>query len=260
MSVQLFQGDCLEIMPTLAPGSVDLILCDLPYGTTACKWDSVLPLQDLWRMYSRALRPDGAAVFTASQPFTTALAASNMGAFAYAWVWDKKFAGNFVQAKRMPLRTHEDVLVFCFNGKTPRYFPQTVARTVPIKKGGNKPSEAIPIRQTETAAAFGTAGKSYDVKMPVTILEYSNRTAGDRGDHPTQKPVALMEYLIRTYTNEGDTVLDNCMGSGTTGVACVNTGRAFIGIEKDPTYFEIAQRRIREAQERAQQACQLNES
>lgn len=238
------QGDCLGLMRTLPDASVDMILCDLPYGTTACKWDSVIPLPALWAEYERIIRRDGAIVLTAAQPFTTALAASNLKSFRYSIVWDKQFAANFVQAKRMPLRTHEDVLIFCPSGKSPRYFPQMTARDKPIKKGGNKQSEAIPIRQTKTAAAFGTSAKSYDEKHPISILTFSNRGVGDRGTHPTQKPVALMEYLIRTYTNEGDTVMDNCMGSGTTGVACMNTGRNFIGFELDQGYFQIARDRV----------------
>lgn len=222
-----------------------MILCDLPYGTTACKWDSVIPFDALWGQYRRIAKPSAAIVLTAAQPFTTALIASNIREFAYCWVWDKKFAANFVQAKRMPLRVHEDVAVFCTSGKTPNYYPQMTRRDTPIKKGGNKPSAAIPIRQTETAAAFSAAGKTYDEKFPETIFEFNCREG--RGLHPTQKPVALMEYLIKTYTNEGDTVLDNCMGSGTTGVACVNTGRNFIGMEQDFKYFRIAKKRIREA-------------
>jgi site-specific DNA-methyltransferase (adenine-specific) len=245
--VDLRLGDCLEVMQTIADKSVDLILCDLPYGTTACKWDSVIPLPELWAQYERVIREDGAIVLTAAQPFTTALAASNLKSFRYSWIWNKQFAGNFVQAKRMPLRTHEDILVFCKSGKSPRYFPQMTKRDMPIKKGGNKQSEAIPIRQTETARDFAESSKVYEEKHPITIIDVSNRGSGDRGLHPTQKPVALMEYLIRTYTNEGETVLDNCMGSGTTGVACANTGRKFIGIERDPGYFAIATRRIAEA-------------
>lgn len=247
MSFELYRGDCLELMKDLPDGGIDMILCDLPYGTTACKWDSIIPLDELWAQYRRIMTPDGAIVLTAAQPFTTVLAASNMAAFRYSLVWNKQFAGNFVQAKRMPLRTHEDVLVFCMSGKSPRYFPQMVKRDQPIKKGGNKQSEAIPISQTDAAAAFGAAGKTYDEKHPISILDFSNRGAGDRGMHPTQKPVALMEYLIRTYTNEGDTVLDNCMGSGATGVACANTGRNFIGMEMDKDYFKIARARINEA-------------
>ena len=246
--IRLVNGECLELMKDIPDGSIDLILCDLPYGTTACKWDSVIQLPALWREYERVVRNDGAIVLTAAQPFTTALAASNMSAFRYSLVWNKQFSGNFVQAKRMPLRTHEDVLVFCPSGKSPRYFPQMTNRDKPIKKGGNKQSEAIPIRQTKAAEAFGESAKTYDEKHPISILDFSNRGAGDRGIHPTQKPVALMEYLIRTYTNEGDTVLDNCMGSGTTGVACVNTGRNFVGMEMDAGYFDIARNRIEQAE------------
>lgn len=243
----LYHGECLDVMKSIADGSVDMVLCDLPYGTTACAWDAVIPFDQLWEAYRRVVRADGAVVLTAAQPFTTVLAASNLSAFRYSLVWNKKFAGNFVQAKRMPLRTHEDILVFCTSGKSPRYFPQMTARDAPIKKGGNKQSSAIPIRITEASKAFGAEGKTYDEKHPISILEFSNRGKGDRGDHPTQKPVALMEYLIRTYTNEGDTVLDNTMGSGTTGVACANTGRKFIGIERDEKYFEIAKKRCEDA-------------
>ena len=242
IEVNLMQGDCLELMRELPGASVDLILCDLPYGTTACKWDSLIPFEMLWEQYRRVAKPNAAIVLTAAQPFTTALIASNMREFAYTWVWDKKFAANFVQAKRMPLRVHEDVVVFCKSGKTPAYYPQMTKRDKPIKKGGNKQSAAIPIRQTEASAAFSAAGKTYDEKCPETIIEFNCREG--RGLHPTQKPVALMEYLIRTYTNDGDTVLDNCMGSGTTGVACANTGRNFIGMEMDNKYFQIAWDRI----------------
>jgi len=238
--IQLYQGECLEVMRTLPDNSVDMVLCDLPYGTTACAWDAVIPFEPLWVEYRRLCK--GAVVLTASQPFTTVMIASNIRDFAYTWVWDKRFAANFVQAKRMPLRIHEDVVVFCRSGKTPTYYPQMMPRDTPIKKGGNKQSSAIPIRQTDTAAAFTVAGKTYDEKCPETIIEFNCREG--RGLHPTQKPVALMEYMIRTYTKEGDVVLDNTMGSGTTGVACVNMSRGFIGIERDEGYFKIAQDRI----------------
>jgi len=241
---QLMHGDCLELMNSIPDESVDMILCDLPYGTTACKWDTVIPFEQLWKQYRRVARRNAAIVLTASQPFTTALIASNMRGFRYCWVWDKKFGANFVQAKRQPLRVHEDVCVFGFGDRMPDYLPQMTKRETPIKKGGNKQSKAIPIRQTEASEAFGSSGKTYNEKFPSTILSYSCRD--ERGSHPTQKPVALMEYLIRTYTREGETVLDNCMGSGTTGVACANTGRKFIGIEKDQMYYEIAKRRISE--------------
>ncbi len=245
---RLLQGDCLERMSEISNGSVDMVMADLPYGTTACKWDSVIPFAPLWAAYRRVCRPNAAIVLTASQPFTSALVMSNLGGFAHEWIWNKRFAGNFVQAKRQPLKDHENVLVFGICGKQPNYYPQMLTRASPIKKGGNKPSKAIPIRQTDSATAFGASEKSYDMKHPTscTSLEFSSRD-GERGLHPTQKPVALMEYLIRTYTNEGQTVLDNTMGSGTTGVACVNTGRRFIGIERDEAYFNLASKRIQEA-------------
>jgi site-specific DNA-methyltransferase (adenine-specific) len=232
-------------MQRIPDGSVDMILCDLPYGTTACKWDAVIPFEPLWEHYKRVAKKNAAIILTASQPFTTALALSNLPAFKYAWVWDKKFAGNFVQASRMPLRTHEDVLVFSFGGKMPNYYPQKSLRESSIKNGGNKQSSAIPIRRTEAASNFAKTCKEYADKHPITIISISNR-GSERGLHPTQKPVALFEYLIRTYTNEGETVLDNAIGSGTTPVACMNTGRHYIGFEKDPGYFSIAQKRIAE--------------
>jgi site-specific DNA-methyltransferase (adenine-specific) len=239
---ELYKGNCLELMQQIPSGSVDMVLCDLPYGTTACKWDTVIPFEPLWEQYRRVAKPTAAIVLTASQPFTTALISSNLREFAYCWVWNKRFAANFVQAKRMPLRIHEDVVVFCTSGKTPTYYPQMTPREKPIKKGGNKQSAAIPIRQTKASAAFSVESKTYNEKCPETIIEFNCREG--RGLHPTQKPVALCEYLIKTYTNEDEWVLDNCMGSGTTGVACLNTNRNFIGIEQDEKYFQIARERI----------------
>lgn len=230
--IELHHGDCLEIMPTLPDASVDMVLADLPYGTTACKWDSVIPFEPLWREYGRIAKPNAAIVLTASQPFTTALIASNMKEFRYCWVWDKTKGGNFALAKKQPMKAHEDVVVFY--RKQPTYNPQMETRGAVRKKGGGKPSDNFGIVPTV----------SYNnTYYPKTILTFST---GSRVDHfhPTQKPVALFEYLIRTYTNEGDTVLDNTMGSGTTGVACVNTGRRFIGIERDAEYFAIAEKRV----------------
>ncbi len=242
--MRLIIGECLDMMATLEAGSVDLVLTDPPYGTTACAWDSIIPFEPMWAAVRRVLKPNGAAVFTASQPFSSALVMSNVKGFAHEWVWNKRFAANFVQAKRQPMKDHENVLVFGMNDKQPPYFPQMTEREVPIKKGGNKQSKAIPIRQTEAAVAFGASHKEYDQKHPTTAtsLDFSSRDG--RGLHPTQKPVALMEYLIRTYSTEGETVLDFTMGSGTTGVACQNTGRRFIGIERNAEYFAIAQARI----------------
>lgn len=237
------QGDCLELMSGIPDGSVDMILCDLPYGTTACKWDSIIPLSALWAEYRRIVKLKSAIVLTASQPFTTVLAHSNLDNFHYSWVWNKKFAGNFVQAKRMPLRNHEDILVFSYGGGLPNYFPQKTQRARPITKGSNKQSEALPIAVTQHSKEFGDSKKVYVDKFPETILEFSCRDAY-RGLHPTQKPVALCEYLIKTYSKEGAVVLDNCAGSGTVGVACQNTKRNFILIEREQKYVEICKSRL----------------
>lgn len=239
MGYTLYKGDCLEEMKKISDGSVDMILCDLPYGTTACAWDSVIPFDALWAQYRRIAKPDAAIVLTASQPFTTALIASNIREFRYCWVWDKKKAGNIFLAKHQPMKTHEDVAVF--SKAKHRYFPQMVARDT-VKKSKNYGTGLAMggYRQPEEKIY------TYTHKHPVSIIEASN--ASQKGKvHPTQKPIALMEYLIRTYTNEGEVVMDNCMGSGTTGVACVNTGRRFIGIERDDKYFEIAKSRIEQA-------------
>ena len=241
--VQLMHGDCLERMREIPDGSVDMILCDLPYGTTACKWDSVIPFEPLWEQYRRVIKRNGAVVLTASQPFTTALIWSNMAEFRHGWVWNKKIAGNFATARYAPMKIHEDVLVFS-RGRVP-YKPIMISRDTPIKLGGNKgASESASLAYAKSEYE----GKIYHEKFPESILLYPR----ERGLHPTQKPVALMEYLIRTYTNEGETVLDNCMGSGTTGVACVNTGRKFIGIELDDKYFQIASDRIEQARANAE--------
>lgn len=233
---ELYHGDCLELMKQLPDGSVDMILCDLPYGTTACKWDSVIPFEPLWEQYKRVAKPNAAIVLTASQPFTSALVMSNAAQFKYAWTWIKTNCTGFANAKKQPLRQVEDVLVFY--SKQPIYNPQGVITL-------NTPRE----RTKETGEIMGRTGfRDGYVQTATNYPKNVISIQSERGLHPTQKPVALMEYLIRTYTNEGDTVLDNCMGSGTTGVACANTGRRFIGIEMDAGYFEIAKKRIEEAQ------------
>ena len=243
--IQLFKGDCLEVMKQIPDGSVDAIITDPPYGTTACKWDSVIPFDLMWEQLNRVIKPNGAIVLFGSEPFSSALRMSNINGYCYDWIYDKKFGANFVQAKRQPIKTHENISVFSMIGKMPIYNPQMINRDVPIKKGGNNQSKAIPIAITKRSIAFEREHKNYDVKFPDSQLHYSCRTG--RGLHPTQKPVALMEYLIKTYTNPLETVLDFTMGSGTTGVAAVNTGRKFIGIELDDNYFEIAKKRIAEA-------------
>lgn len=236
-NIWLMQGDCLERMKEIPDASVDMILCDLPYGTTACKWDTVIPFEPLWAQYRRVAKRNAAIVLTASQPFTTSLIASNMKMFKYCWQWKKSNLTNFLNAKKQPLRCFEDVVLFCEKQST--YNPQMV------ETGNRKVSRRIGTK----TSVYGKADKEtfYDSSMrhPTQLIEIPNRTDGKL--HPTQKPVALMEYLIRTYTNEGETVLDNCMGSGTTGVAAVNTGRSFIGIELDHGYFNIALKRIEDA-------------
>ena len=240
--MQLIHGDCLEKMKDIPDKSVDMILCDLPYGTTACKWDMVIPFEPLWEQYKRIIKDSGAIVLFGSEPFSSVLRISNIKGYCYDWVYDKIFGGNFVQAKRQPIKTHENISVFSINGKMPTYYPQMKIRDVPIKKGGNKQSKSIPIAITKNSIEFEKSDKTYALKFPDSQLHYSCRVG--RGLHPTQKPVSLLEYLIKTYTLDGEIVLDNCMGSGSTGVACVNTKRNFIGIEKDDKYFEIAKNRI----------------
>ncbi|MUV13574.1 DNA-methyltransferase [Noviluteimonas gilva] len=244
MSFDLRHGDCLEIMAQLSDASVDLILCDLPYGTTACKWDSVIPFEPLWAQYRRVAKKNAAIVLTASQPFTSALIASNLREYRYSWVWDKATISNPMQAKRQPLRQHEDVTVFAAGG-APAYYPQKT--DLHIK------SKWRQYAQNDDAAIPGNVGATGVVegKYPKTIIRFPAAKLVGRTVHPTQKPVALMEYLIRTYTEAGQTVLDNCMGSGTTGVACMNLGRQFIGIERDDKYFAIASERIAAAQRSA---------
>lgn len=230
MSIQLMQGDCLELMKSIPDASVDMILCDLPYGTTQNKWDSVIPLDLLWAQYKRIIKVGGAIVLHAGQPFSSVLVASNLKSFKYQWVWCKSQATGHLNAKRQPMRNHEDIMVFC--SASTKYNPQ-----------GLKPLNKM-VRRGSNGTNFGDSGKENFqewTNYPRTLLNFdSDRNAV----HPTQKPVPLAEYLIRTYTNEGMTVLDNCMGSGTTGVACVNTGRNFIGIEMDEKYFQIAKDRI----------------
>ena len=233
MSADLMHGDCLEWMKEIPDGSVDAIITDPPYGTTACKWDSVIPMAPMWEQLKRIIKPNGAIVMTTSQPFTTSLIASNFKMFKYCWVWDKKKGGNIMALKWQPYKTHEDIVIFCKSAVNyhPIKTPQKL-RTGKTYSSG----EANGIKN------YGDF-RLYNDKHPKSILEISN--ANQKGKvHPTQKPVALMEYLIRTYTNESETVLDFTMGSGTTGVACVKTGRRFIGIELDEEYFKIASNRI----------------
>ena len=238
----LYEGECLALMAKLPDASVDMILCDLPYGTTACKWDTVIPFEPLWAQYRRVAKRNAAIVLTASQPFTTALIASNMREFKYCWIWDKVRGVGFQIAKFRPMMRTEDVVVFGNgNGALATYNPQMVERDKIKKSKCYSSSDSSPLAYNDGLE------REYTHKYPTNVIEVSN--ASQKGKvHPTQKPVALMEYLIRTYTNEGDVVLDNCMGSGTTGVACVNTGRQFIGIERDDGYFRIGSDRMAKRQ------------
>ena len=232
--IELMQGDCLDRMKEIPDGSVDMVLADPPYGTTACKWDTVIDLPLMWEQLKRAIKPNGAIVMTASQPFTSALVMSNPKMFKYCWVWDKRAAGNHGLAKHQPMKVHEDVVVFSQN--THLYLP-IMTKGKSRKKGGYGLGNSIATGMKEISPRL------CDDYYPKSILEITN--AGRSGKvHPTQKPVALMEYLIRTYTHEGETVLDFTMGSGTTGVACQNLNRSFIGIEMDDGYFAIAKTRI----------------
>jgi site-specific DNA-methyltransferase (adenine-specific) len=230
-------------MAGIPSSSVDLILCDLPYGTTACKWDAVIPFEPLWAQYRRIAKPSAAIVLTASQPFTTALIASNLKDFRYCWVWDKvnKYTGA-LNANRMPMKRHEDVCVFY---RSPPSYNKQYREGKPYSVNRTKGHGAYVGDVDADAKRVGVNDGRHN---PCSVLQISGDNKREAGLHPTQKPVALMEYMIRTYTNEGDTVLDNCMGSGTTGVACANTGRRFIGIERDEAYFEIARQRIEGAQ------------
>jgi site-specific DNA-methyltransferase (adenine-specific) len=235
----LYLGECLEVMATLAPASVDMVLCDLPYGTTACKWDAVIPFAPLWEQYKRVAKPNAAIVLTASQPFTTALIGSNLRDFRYSWVWDKVRGSNFQNARFQPMKSHEDVCVF-YRAR-PTYNPQFwYGKPYATKERARK--RTIEGLTGGSAATVCAATESADGRRyPLSIIRHSRDA--DR-IHPTQKPVALMDYLIRTYTDAGAVVLDNCMGSGTTGVAALRAGRRFIGIERDADYFRIASERI----------------
>jgi site-specific DNA-methyltransferase (adenine-specific) len=250
MSVKLMHGDCLELMSTLPDASVDMILCDLPYGTTACKWDTVIPFEPLWAQYRRIAKRNAAIVLTASQPFTSALITSNADWFAYCWYWNKQRVTGFANAKRQPLRCVEDVAVFYL--AAPTYNPQgLLAFGKTVNKGKSAGGSTVQGESIGNGSGLLRSGGDYVQEFtnyPRQVLAFPSE---GRTVHPTQKPVALMEYLIRTYTNEGDTVMDNCMGSGTTGVACVNTRREFIGIERDAGYFQISSSRIENAQSQA---------
>lgn len=239
--------DCLEGMKLIPDRSIDMILCDLPYGTTKCKWDTIIPFNLLWEHYGRIIKDDGAILLFCSQPFTSLLGASNMKLLRYSLVWNKRKAGNFAQGNKQYLKIHEDILVFY--KKQPTYHPQKLKLDKIQTRHLGKKSENRKDR--EDAGGLGGAIKysdkyEPDKKLPVSILEYKKDNYAGNVFHPTQKPVELCSHLIKTYTNEGEIVLDNCMGSGTTAIAALQTNREFIGFETEKKYFEIANRRIEE--------------
>lgn len=243
--IWLMKGDCLERMKEIPDGSIDMILCDPPYGTTACKWDSVIPLEKMWEQLKRVVKPNGAIVMTASQPFTSILGVSNLKMLKYSWVWEKGRPTNFPNAKRMPLKGFEDVLVFY--SKQPTYNAQGLVRVDKVVKNTGTKTRKDSLKENgDRTSVHNDLTKSESYKQEFTnyprgIVKF---TQDSEALHPTQKPVALMEYLIKTYTNEYETVLDFTMGSGTTGLACKNLNRQFIGVEMDEIYFNTAKERI----------------
>lgn len=234
--MQIINGDCLNEMKNIPDKSIDMILCDLPYGTTACKWDVVIPFEPLWKEYKRIIKDRGCIALFGSEPFSSHLRMSNIKDYKYDWIWNKKLAGNGILAKQQPLKIHE--IVSIFNSKI--YYP--------IKTKG-KFRKKMKLKTSEINGGKGFCFETEnDQYYPVSIQEYGIGNLRTNRNHPTEKPVTLLEYLIKTYTLENETVLDNTMGSGSTGVACINTNRNFIGIEKDLNYFNIAEKRINEAE------------
>lgn len=244
-NVKLYKGDCLEVMKKMSDKSVDFILTDPPYGTTACKWDSVIPFAPMWEQINRIIKDRGAVALFGSEPFSSALRMSNIKNYKYDWIWDKKSAGNILVAKYQPLKRHE--IISIFNAKN--YYPI-------FTEGRDRTGEAPRKKKSDLFSGLKSGqfqhgrNKKGNQRYPFSILDFSTQSsecANSKRVHPTQKPIALLEYFIKTYTLEGETVLDFTMGSGSTGVACINTGRNFIGIEKDEKYFEIAKNRIEQA-------------
>lgn len=240
---QVIHGDCLEEMKRIPDKSVDMILCDLPYGTTACSWDTIIPFEPLWAQYKRIIKDNGAIVLTASQPFTTDLINSNRDWFRYEWIWQKSNGGGFLLANKMPIKRHENILIYYDN--PPIYNPQFI-KGKPYTTRSSSGGGFVGEKTSDKISGWVTNndGKRY----PISVLNMPNPSS--KANHPTQKPVALFEYLIRTYTNPGDLVLDNCAGSGTTAIACIKSDRDYILIEKEEKYIKIINKRIK--QERSQ--------
>jgi site-specific DNA-methyltransferase (adenine-specific) len=242
---KIYLGDCLEIMKLIPEKSIDMVLCDLPYGTTICKWDAIIPFDKLWEQYERIVKPNGAIVLTASQPFTSALLMSKPKWFRHEWIWQKNRGSNFALLKWQPFKEHESVLVF--SKETANYYPIKEERSESGKSRcaytfNNKVTSETMNNQTFYNQEGERRSLDENLRNPSSIQKFNTEV----GLHPTQKPTALFEYLINTYSKEGETILDNCIGSGTTAIACKRTGRNFIGIEMEQKYFDIATKRINE--------------
>ena len=241
--IELKQGDCLELMQGIPEGSIDMILCDLPYGTTACKWDTVIPFEPLWAQYKRIIKGNGAIVLFGSEPFSSALRTSNLSMYRYDWIWEKDKPSNFATANKQPMKYHETISIFYFS--QPIYNKQMSTGHKPMNgqaRYGRTCNGSVPSIEIKTRNSGGNTERN-----PSSIQKFNtckHNSLDKSGFHPTQKPVALLEYLIKTYTMEGETVLDNCAGSFTTAIACLNTKRSFIGIEKDAHYFQVGKDRV----------------
>jgi site-specific DNA-methyltransferase (adenine-specific) len=234
---EILLGDCLELMKDIPNGSIDMILCDLPYGMTSNKWDCEINLIELWKQYKRVIKSSGIIALTAGQPFTSKLVSSNFDMFRHEWIWEKDGGSNFANTVREPMKEHESILIF---SKGKWVYNKQMEERIGSRKG--KITKSVYNTKTENYNSFTEMG---NVEVPIFRVPRSiQRFTRERGLHPTQKPVALFEYLIKTYTNEGDLVLDNCAGSGTTAIACLNTNRQFILMEQDPNYFEKIKKRV----------------
>ena len=239
---KIYNEDCLEGMKAIPDKSIDCIIRDLPYGTTACKWDIVIPFKELWEQYTRITKDNGAIVLFCCQPFTSVLVNSNLKGYKHHWIWLKNRGTGFQVAKYRPMMKTEDIIAFTQKGEKINYYPQMIKLDKPYFSRNASSSNG-----TNPLTHFNSGGKKVDSKYPTNVLDFSKVA---KPVHPTQKPVELIRYLIRTYTNEGDLVLDNCMGSGTTAIACIKEKRHFIGYEITKEYFDIAQERIKQEQSR----------
>lgn len=239
--INLYQGDCLEVMKDIPSESIDFICCDPPYGSTACKWDIVIPFEPMWEQFNRIIKAHGAIAIFGNEPFTSLLIASNLKGFKYRWDWNKKIPSGMGYAKYRPMQQTEDIAIFTKNGEKSIYYPQMIPREEPIKSGGNR-VQARQYGGFKCMADGNEYKKTYEYKNPTTLIEFMKIRRG--GVHAAQKPIPLLEYLIKTYTQEGEVVLDATMGSGTTGVACMNLNRSFIGIELDEECFITAKQRM----------------